>query len=384
MLRNPWSKLTLVFALLIGVLMLVSRGPLAQAQTPTPVPVTGPGAPNPTQVTNVSLQPNPSTPGASSTYTVSFTTSSSGALGQGATITIVAPPSTSFLAIIANYRVAANNGHVAAVGNVAVSQVNGSTTNNRVTLTLSSSTIAGGDTVTVTLQSTVNPPAGSYTATAATSADTLPATSAPYTIAVAAGPTPTPGATLTPTPTATPTLTPTPTATPIAVVTVISTVSPVQTTVPVQTPAPAAPQITVPVGFSLVAGPAGTVLGSAIGPYLYTLRSGDSGYEMIPTNTPLLPNQGYWALFDAKTTIALPLTTGVVESRTIQMPAGHWIMVGDPFDIPVMLVGADFVDTYDPAHGYTQQQQAVRLNPGQGALVFSFDGVMLTLNPVIS
>ena len=382
MLRNPCSKLALAFALLIGVLMLVARGPLAQAAVilPAPVPVTGPGAANPTQVTNVSVQPNPSTPGASSTYTVSFTTSSSGALGQGATITIVAPPSTSFLAIIANYRVAANNGHVAAVGNVAVSQVNGSATNNSVTLTLSSSTIASGDTVAVTLQGAVNPSAGSYTATAATSADTLPATSATYTIAAAAGPTPAPGATLTPTPT--PSLTPT--ATPITVATVISTVSPVQTPVPTQTPAPATPQFTVSAGFNLVAGPAGTVLGSAIGPFLYTLKSGDSAYEMLPTNTSLQPGQGYWALFDAKTTIALPLTTGVVESTMIQMPAGHWIMVGNPFDIPVTVVGADFVDTYDPAHGYTQQQQAVRLNPGQGAMVFSFNGGVLTLNPVIS
>jgi hypothetical protein len=126
-------------------------------------------------------------------YTVPFTTSGSGALGAGATITIVAPDDTTLSSTASDYGIMVNNGHAGIVGSVAVSKVAGpgsstaSTTNNKVVITLSASDIAAGDTVTVGLGNTTNPTAASnsYQLSEATSSDTTAALSPDYSITAA-------------------------------------------------------------------------------------------------------------------------------------------------------------------------------------------------------
>jgi len=131
-------------------------------------------------------------------YTVPFTTSASagsippsgGACPANCTITIVAPNDTTFSSSTSDYGVTANNGHGATVGGVAVSAVMGpgsnsvSATNNQAVITLSASTIAGGDQVTVQLSNATNPTTASdsYQLDESTSGDPVVATSPDYSV----------------------------------------------------------------------------------------------------------------------------------------------------------------------------------------------------------
>ena len=130
--------------------------------------------------------------GNSPSYTIVFTTSGSGALGAGGTITFVGPNGTAFsgCASSCGYTLAVTNGGSATVASAVVSSVAGpaestvSPTTNQVVLTLgSSSSIAAGDQVTVTTPAVENPvTSGSYVMTESTSADTQPADSPSYKI----------------------------------------------------------------------------------------------------------------------------------------------------------------------------------------------------------
>jgi hypothetical protein len=146
---------------------------------------------NETAVSPGAVTLTPSTAGASGvSYVVPFTTSSAGALGAGGTITIVAPNDTTWSSTAGDYAVAVNNSHSATVGSVAVSKVDGpgsnstSPTNNKVVISLSASTIAAGDTVTVALGNATNPTAASnsYTLSESTSADPIAASSPAYAV----------------------------------------------------------------------------------------------------------------------------------------------------------------------------------------------------------
>ena len=152
-------------------------------------------------VTPAAVTVAPATAGTSGvTYTVPFTTSSSGAIPpsgscpSSCTITLVAPNDTTFSSTASDYAVAVNNSHSATVSGVTVSMVTGpgsnsaSSTNNQVVITLSASTIAAGDQVTVTAGGATNPTtaAGTYTLDESTSGDPLTATSPAY--AITSGP----------------------------------------------------------------------------------------------------------------------------------------------------------------------------------------------------
>ncbi|HAM02120.1 MAG TPA: hypothetical protein DCQ30_07810 [Acidimicrobiaceae bacterium] len=147
---------------------------------------------NETAVTPGDVTVQASTAGGSGVlYTVPFTTSASaGALGAGATITIVAPNGTTFSSTATDDGIQVNNAHAATIGSVATSAVAGpgsnsaSSTNNQVVITLSASTIASGDVVTVGLGNSTNPTTASngYQLSEATSADPIPALSPDYAI----------------------------------------------------------------------------------------------------------------------------------------------------------------------------------------------------------
>ena len=90
--------------------------------------------------------------GATSSYTVPFTASAAGGCTTGCSITFVAPAGTVFPSTAAGYGIAVNNGHSATVGSVSAPQGP-----NSVVMQLSASTIAAGDTVTVTVAGVRNP-----------------------------------------------------------------------------------------------------------------------------------------------------------------------------------------------------------------------------------
>lgn len=131
--------------------------------------------------------------------------------------------------------------------------------------------------------------------------------------------------------------------------------------------------VTYQAGYNLVGGPAGAVLTGASG-LLYTFQASDSNYESFPTTIPLQPGLGYWALFPATTMVTLP--TVPAQRLTVQLPASHFIMIGNPGDTVAAISGMDFAYTYSPGAGYTL---ATTVNPGQGAWVFSRAGGTLTI-----
>ena len=125
-------------------------------------------------------------------------------------------------------------------------------------------------------------------------------------------------------------------------------------------------------GWNLVAGPPGTTLPGAAGP-LYTFQASGANYETLAAGAQLQVDDGYWAYFSAPTTETIPLVG--TSSTTVSLPAGHWIMVGDPFDTPATVSGADVIYAYTPGAGYVA---ATVLDPGQGGWAFSLHGGTLT------
>jgi hypothetical protein len=145
---------------------------------------------------NVAQAVNPSVPNLTSStagdkgvgYSLTFTTSSTGALGSGATITAVAPAGTDFTSSTASdYTIAVSGGHTAVVGHVTPSSAGGSSTNNEVLIVLNSSSIAAGDTVTVNISGVTNPTvaSSSYSITEFTSSDSVSAATPDYSITAA-------------------------------------------------------------------------------------------------------------------------------------------------------------------------------------------------------
>ncbi len=130
--------------------------------------------------------------------------------------------------------------------------------------------------------------------------------------------------------------------------------------------------VTYPSGWSVVAGPSGTVLTGSANP-LYTYQAGDTNYESITTGTPLTPGQGYWAYFASSA--SSPLALAGPQTQTIPLPAGQWVMIGNPGDGSASVSGADVVYGYSGA-GY---QLTTSLAPGQGAWAISFGGGSVTI-----
>jgi hypothetical protein len=122
-----------------------------------------------------------------------------------------------------------------------------------------------------------------------------------------------------------------------------------------------------PQGWNLVAVPNGTVPGDGA----LTLQANDTGYETVPSGTPLVAGLGYWVF--APNQSAVPLASGA-STANITAPAGQFIMVGDPSGIlPATVTGADVLVGFDPAHGYYQITNNM-LTPGQAAFALSVTG----------
>ncbi|HZQ38672.1 MAG TPA: hypothetical protein VFD32_22295, partial [Dehalococcoidia bacterium] len=111
---------------------------------------------------------------------------------------------------------------------------------------------------------------------------------------------------------------------------------------------------------------------------LYTFQAGDTNYETLPQGSPIAAGRGYWAFFNAPTTV--PLTASSQSSITVNAPAGQFIMVGNPSQTQTMTVrGADVVYLFDTAaNNYVA---STILPPGKGAWVYSDAGATVTISP---
>jgi PKD repeat protein len=123
-------------------------------------------------------------------------------------------------------------------------------------------------------------------------------------------------------------------------------------------------------GWNLVAVPLNTTIPGPLGP-MYTYQAGDTAYEMVQNTQPGL---GYWVFFNAPTTATL--VAGSPQSVSLPIPAGQWVMVGNPGSFPATVRGADVVFVYNPSSGY---QATTTLQPGQGAWVFSNSSGTVTI-----
>jgi len=149
-------------------------------------------------------------------------------------------------------------------------------------------------------------------------------------------------------------------------------------------------------GWNLIAGTEGTEIIGVDGP-LYTTHAGSSGYVRASAGTVLGAGQrlsdapqagvGYWGYFPHPTTISLtsavprlnPGAMRTVERFLVVLPAGEWIMVGNPYSLPVTATGADVLYAYTPDQGYAA---TTTLQPGRGAFAYSATGATLTVCPV--
>jgi PKD domain len=122
-------------------------------------------------------------------------------------------------------------------------------------------------------------------------------------------------------------------------------------------------------GWSIVGGPSNTVIQGSDGP-LYTYQGADSSYETVPPGSALIPGQGYWAYFGAPSTEVLPMAPG--QASSLSIPAGHWVMVGNPGSGTATVSGVDYMVVFSTSAG--QYQPTTSLQPGQGAWAWSWNG----------
>lgn len=132
--------------------------------------------------------------------------------------------------------------------------------------------------------------------------------------------------------------------------------------------------------WNLVGCPTGTVLTGATG-NIFTFQAGNTAYQSFPVTTALTAPQGYWAFFTAPTTVTLA-TPPTATSQTVALPVNQFIMVGNPFGVPVSLSGASQVFVYNTTTG--QYQTATTLQPCQGAWVISPSGGTLTISTTLT
>jgi len=128
-------------------------------------------------------------------------------------------------------------------------------------------------------------------------------------------------------------------------------------------------------GWNLIstAGAATLRLPSAFGP-LYTLQAGDKEYEALGLDQ-LQRGAGYWAFFRDNTAVRLPPSAD--ESYSVDVPAGQWIMVGNPSTAAsARIAGADTAFVYSPLSGYRQD---TLVPVGYGAFVYSASGGTITV-----
>ncbi len=137
------------------------------------------------------------------------------------------------------------------------------------------------------------------------------------------------------------------------------------------------PVVTYTQGWNLVAGPTGTQFEQAGGP-LYTFQAGDTAYQVIDPASGVTSGLGYWAYFSALTTVTMAGNGST--SATINVPAGQYVMVGNPSaTTTVTIKGADVAQSWDPQTNAWKNVST--LAPGAGAWVYIAAGGAVILSP---
>ncbi len=146
---------------------------------------------------------------------------------------------------------------------------------------------------------------------------------------------------------------------------------------PVQgTGAPKPGYTVMPAGWNLISSATAVSLDvPSAGPSLYTLQPGDASYQTLNWQQ-LQAGYGYWALFRENTAVHLPPSSQ--ESYSVDVPAGQWVMVGNPSTSgSARLTGVDQAFIYSALSGY----RADTLIPvGYGAFVLSNRGGRITVS----
>jgi hypothetical protein len=151
-------------------------------------------------------------------------------------------------------------------------------------------------------------------------------------------------------------------------------------------PGPARPlMVTYPPGWHIISGRVAFGLDcpdlcASLGPF-YTLQAGDIAYESLPDRANVRTDGGYW--FYAPTPVSATVTTSPDLPDSISVPAGQWILVGNPFSSPASISpggGSMIVIGFD-SRGY---QDVSQLQVGQGAFVYASQEATLTLSPIPS
>jgi hypothetical protein len=119
----------------------------------------------------------------------------------------------------------------------------------------------------------------------------------------------------------------------------------------------------------------GTSVTGAIGNE-YTYQSGDSDYETLAPGQPMQVGEGYWAYYSSAATGTLPAVGA--QTFSVFLPAGQWVMLGNPGSTPATVTGADNLVVYDPS-GNTYVP-ATTLAPGQGGWAISLNGAAVTVS----
>jgi hypothetical protein len=117
---------------------------------------------------------------------------------------------------------------------------------------------------------------------------------------------------------------------------------------PVHQSSPPAVAIDYPPGWNIVAGPDGSRLRGAFGP-IYTLRPGDTAYEVLANTTPLRGGWGYWAYFPDGGEIDL----GIGADTQVSLTTNQLTLVGNPYDDgDASINGVLLLYAYAPESGY--------------------------------
>jgi len=134
--------------------------------------------------------------------------------------------------------------------------------------------------------------------------------------------------------------------------------------------------VTYPSGWNLVSGPDGSTLQGAID-FLYSLRPGESDYELLPASAPLMGCRGYWAYFPDGGSL---ITAGEGSSRcTVATVPGVYVMIGNPSATQTLnLSGIDIAYTFGPGDSYPP---VTSLLPGQGAFAAGQAELVLDVPP---
>ncbi|HET7486720.1 MAG TPA: kelch repeat-containing protein [Acidimicrobiales bacterium] len=152
------------------------------------------------------------------------------------------------------------------------------------------------------------------------------------------------------------------------------------------TPAPGPGQVRYPGGYSLLGGPAGTVVGAASPLYGWSDVGAGGAYGTAPGTAPVAAGQGYFAWFACPHLVTL--APGGTAHLRLALGAYHASMVANPSATgAVQVSGFDYAARWDPtmnhgAGGYhlSAFRQAQVLAVGEGMWVFSYTDTRVAID----